>query len=91
MAKRKRPAKRAREKEQRAKLFWTGRSQAVRLPKEFRIDADSVVIRRSGKLIILQPDDDWHDFLEWAKAHPLSDAFEIPPRSKDHRKLPDLP
>ncbi len=29
-----------------AKLFQTGRSQAVRLPKEFRFEGDEVYIRR---------------------------------------------
>jgi antitoxin VapB len=38
-----------------AKLFWTGRSQAVRLPKEFRIDADEVRIRRHGEALVLEP------------------------------------
>lgn len=38
-----------------AKVFWSGRSQAVRLPKEFRVDGDEVRIRRQGKSIILEP------------------------------------
>ena len=38
-----------------AKVFWSGRSQAVRLPKEFRFDTDSVSIRREGGRVILQP------------------------------------
>lgn len=38
-----------------AKLFWSGRSQAVRLPKQYRIDADEVRIRRRGEAIILEP------------------------------------
>jgi antitoxin VapB len=38
-----------------AKVFWSGRSQAVRLPKEFRLDSDEVRIRREGKKIILEP------------------------------------
>lgn len=43
-----------------AKLFWSGRSQAVRLPKAFRIDADEVRIRRHGAAIILEPvANDW--------------------------------
>lgn len=43
-----------------AKVFWSGRSQAVRLPKEFRVDADEVRIRREGKKIILEPiPNDW--------------------------------
>ncbi len=38
-----------------AKLFWSGRSQAVRLPKEFRFEGDAVRIRRQGKAVILEP------------------------------------
>jgi antitoxin VapB len=38
-----------------AKIFWSGRSQAVRLPKEFRFDADEVRIRRHGSGVILEP------------------------------------
>jgi virulence-associated protein VagC len=38
-----------------AKLFRNGRSQAVRLPKEFRFAGDEVVVRRSGKRVILEP------------------------------------
>lgn len=39
----------------RAKLFWNGRSQAVRLPREFRFDGDEVEIRREGDLVVLAP------------------------------------
>lgn len=43
-----------------AKVFWTGRSQAVRLPKEFRFDTDKVSIRRQGDEVVLKPvSDDW--------------------------------
>ena len=38
-----------------AKVFWSGRSQAVRLPREFRVDAEAVRIRRHGNAIILEP------------------------------------
>ena len=38
-----------------AKIFWTGRSQAVRLPKDFRFDATEVRIRRHGNAVILEP------------------------------------
>jgi antitoxin VapB len=43
-----------------AKVFWTGRSQAVRLPKEFRLDVDEVHVRRHGEQLIFEPkSDDW--------------------------------
>jgi antitoxin VapB len=38
-----------------AKLFRNGRSQAVRLPKEFRFPGDSVRIRRTPNGVLLQP------------------------------------
>jgi antitoxin VapB len=40
----------------RAKIFMTGRSQAVRLPKEFRFTGDTVLVRREGAAVILEPD-----------------------------------
>lgn len=40
---------------QTAKLFWSGRSQAVRLPKEFRMEGDEVHIRKQGSAVILEP------------------------------------
>lgn len=38
-----------------AKIFKNGRSQAVRLPKEFRFDDDEVLIRKKGNDVILSP------------------------------------
>jgi antitoxin VapB len=38
-----------------AKLFRNGRSQAVRLPKEFRFPGDEVTVRREGDTVILEP------------------------------------
>jgi antitoxin VapB len=38
-----------------AKLFKTGRSQAVRLPKEFRFEGEEVRIRRVGRGVLLEP------------------------------------
>jgi antitoxin VapB len=38
-----------------AKIFWSGRSQAVRLPKDFRFTSDEVRIRRHGDAVILEP------------------------------------
>jgi antitoxin VapB len=40
-----------------AKLFMTGGSQAVRLPKEFRFAGQSVSIHRDGRRVILEPID----------------------------------
>lgn len=65
-----------------AKIFWSGRSQAVRLPKDFRFDAEKVRIRRHGNAVILEPvTEDWawldavvgkldEDFLSGASEQP---------------------
>jgi len=59
---------------QTAKLFWHGRSQAVRLPKAFRMEGNEVRIRRQGRNVGLGPiAEDW----AWldAIAGTLSDDF----------------
>lgn len=38
-----------------AKLFQNGRSQAVRLPKEFRFKGSEVFIKREGNTVVLIP------------------------------------
>ncbi len=38
-----------------AKLFQNGKSQAVRLPKEFRMPGDMVKISQKGNQVILEP------------------------------------
>ena len=38
-----------------AKLFRNGRSQAVRLPREFRFEGDEVRIRQLGAGVLLEP------------------------------------
>jgi len=39
----------------RAKIFTNGRSQAVRLPREFRFEGKEVAIRKEGDAVILEP------------------------------------
>lgn len=47
-----------------ASLFMNGRSQAVRLPKEFRFEGTHVYARKEGDRVILSPvDDRWERFL----------------------------
>jgi antitoxin VapB len=38
-----------------AKLFMNGRSQAVRLPKEFRFEGTEVFVKRMGNAVLLLP------------------------------------
>ena len=46
-----------------AKVFMSGRSQAVRLPKEFRVSESELAITKVGRSLILTPmDPQWTDF-----------------------------
>lgn len=48
-----------------AKLFQNGRSQAVRLPKAFRMEGKEVKISKQGNKIILEPIvNSWDDWFE---------------------------
>lgn len=61
-----------------ARLFRNGRSQAVRLPVEFRFDGDEVYIRRdpsTGDVILSQRPDSWADFFELARQAHVPDEF----------------
>lgn len=51
-----------------AKVFKSGNSQAIRLPKEYRLDVDSVQINKIGNLLVLIPKDNpWVNFIEGIK------------------------
>lgn len=46
-----------------AKVFMSGRSQAVRLPKEFRVTAKELSIKQVGNSLVLTPiNPEWSDF-----------------------------
>lgn len=48
-----------------AKIFMHGRSQAVRLPKEFRLPGKECRVRREGKAVILEPIEETFDVDAW--------------------------
>lgn len=57
-----------------AKVFMSGRSQAVRLPKAFRFDADEVTVERMGDALVLRPcpsEDAW-----WTQMEAVLAGFE---------------
>ncbi len=56
-----------------AKVFRTGRSQAIRLPKEFRVEADAVRLKRTSEGFLVITKDPWEIFFEGVEQ--LSDQF----------------
>ncbi len=79
-------AKRAKEEPTTAKLFMHGRSQAVRLPKEFRFPGKEVRIRREGDRVILEPMK--FDVQAWFKR---LDRYRDVPFMPEGREQPELP
>lgn len=76
-----------------AKLFWSGRSQAVRLPKDFRIEGREVRIRRHGAAVILEPiahDWAWLDALVGPLDADLQQAASEQPAAEDRPDLDQL-
>nr|WP_315227617.1 AbrB/MazE/SpoVT family DNA-binding domain-containing protein [uncultured Albidiferax sp.] len=75
---------------QTAKIFATGRSQAVRLPLEFRFDVAEVFIRRdplTGDVVLSRKPADWQGLLD-AVALNTDDDFLIERRPAQPRRDP---
>jgi len=72
---------------QTAKVFKNGRSQAVRLPAEFRFSTHEVFIERQGDAVILRPKPEgWDDFFSRPSKVPadfLSERSDLPPEARD--------
>ena len=58
---------------QTAKLFFSGNSQAVRLPKEYRFEGGEIGIKKVGNMVLLFPID--HALADFLDAPPVSDDF----------------
>ena len=73
----------------RAKVFWTGRSQAVRLPQAFRFETDTVLVHREGARVILEPADEWPpDYVESFAGVPSTFARPEQGKPEKRSKLP---
>jgi antitoxin VapB len=72
-----------------AKVFTTGRSQAVRLPKAFRFETDEVTIEKVGNAVVLRPKQS-HDAW-WAQLETAMDGLRghIEPVARDRSAIPD--
>jgi antitoxin VapB len=74
---------------QTAKLFQNGRSQAVRLPAEFRFPGNEVYIRqdpRTGDVILSRRPANWEDFFELMKTIEVPEDFMSDRRDKPPEK-----
>jgi antitoxin VapB len=72
-----------------AKLFRHGRSQAVRLPKEFRLPGTEVRVRRVGRGVLLEPME--HDAEDIRAIFAALDRYRSIPFMEDGRRQPPMP
>lgn len=73
-----------------AKLFKSGRSQAVRLPKQFRFEGDEVYVKRVGEAVVLLPrEDSWRTLYEslGAFSEDFMAAREQPPEQEERESM----
>ncbi|MGI9303759.1 MAG: antitoxin [Gammaproteobacteria bacterium] len=70
-----------------AKVFMNGRSQAIRLPKEFRFSCEEVYVRKvDGGILISAKKPSWDDFFNQESAFDddfLNDREDTPPQNRD--------
>lgn len=70
-----------------AKVFTTGRSQAVRIPKAYRFACDEVLIERDGERVILTPRmRSWREYFahasQFTEDYPNS-IEDLPPQHRE--------
>ncbi len=73
-----------------AKLFRNGRSQAVRLPADYRFPGSEVFVRRdpaTGDVILSRRPDSWQDFFDLTATLEIPDDFlsqrrDLPPQKR---------
>lgn len=72
-----------------AKIFWSGHSQAVRLPKAFRFPSETkeVEVRRQGERLILAPvkSKEWPESF-WKAFGDMPEGFERPAQRRQGRE-----
>lgn len=76
-----------------ARIFWSGRSQAVRLPKDYRFEGEEVRIRRHGAAVILEPipaDWAWLDALSGRLDDDCIEAAMEQPPMQERPELDEL-
>ena len=69
-------------RKRRAKLFKNGRNQALRIPREFELPGDEVMIRKDGSRLIIEP---------VAKGSLLALLATLQPIDEEFPPIPDPP
>ena len=70
------------------RVFWSGGSQAVRVPKAMRLEGTEVLIQKRGSSLVIEPVDaeQWGDF--WERLEPLSKPIRRGKTRASERRRP---
>lgn len=74
-----------------AKVFWSGRSQAIRLPKEYRLACREVRIRKDGDRLVIEPPKVTLDAKGWPVGFfsvfgKVDESFDVGDRARPHER-----
>jgi virulence-associated protein VagC len=76
--------------EGRGKVFWTGRSQAIRIPRAFRVSTAEVKVRRDGSSLVLEPIELETDEMGWPRTFwelaGSAPDFDLGDRGRGHER-----
>jgi antitoxin VapB len=72
-----------------AKIFQTGRSQAVRLPKAYRFSTNEVVIQRVGDGVLLMPIENPWQMIEAALSS-FEPGLKLDRQQPEHQIRPEV-
>lgn len=67
-----------------AKVFQNGRSQAIRIPKEFRVNCKEVYIEKVGDTLIIKP----KEVDKWDQLYEVLEHVDTADFLKDRTQLP---
>lgn len=72
-----------------AKIFRSGNSQAIRLPKAYRFEGKKVYLKRVGNALLLIPEEDaWNSLIE--SVYQFSDDFMVEREQPEQQEREDL-
>jgi antitoxin VapB len=78
-----------------AKVFWSGRSQAIRLPKKYRLACREVRIQKEGDRLVIEPpatalDERGWPVGFWSIFGKVDESFDVGDRAQRHERSDPL-
>lgn len=82
------PVTRMPDSERHVRLFRNGRNQALRIPREFELEADEAILRKEGDRLVIEPVHKGRLLARLATLEPIEEPF--PDVDEDLGRMDDL-